>query len=201
MDIWDSNKLLIFIAFAIPGFISLKAYSIICPGLARDSDKLLIDAVTYSSINYAILFWPIYEIETRDIRTAHGSFYVAFYVFVLLIAPVVWAFSIKFLRETSFGQRAAPHPTGKPWDFVFGRRKKAWVIINLKSGDKIAGLYSGESFASSAPAAEQIYLQETWVLNTDGGFDRPREDTAGILVTSTEIASIEFFKITYGEQQ
>ena len=63
----------------------------------------------------------------------------------------------------------------------------------------IAGRYDSVSFASSAPATEQLYLEENWVLNDDGGFERPRTATAGILILSSEIVTVEFFKLTAGE--
>lgn len=200
MDIWDSNKLLVFIAFVIPGFISLKTYQLISPSQTKDSDKLLIDAIAYSSVNYALLLWPIYEIESNKIQESAPSLYVLFYVFVLFVAPVSWACLFNWLRTTDFFQNSMPHPTEKPWDFVFGRRKPYWLIVTLKNGQRIAGRYDSSSFASSAPAAEQIYLEESWVLNDDGGFERQRNATAGILVLSTEIVTVEFFKLHYEEK-
>ena len=199
MDIWDANKLLLFIAFVIPGFVSLKTYELLFPGTPKESDKLLVDAVAYSSINYALLLWPIYSIETNQVRQSHPTAYVLFYVFVLLIAPIAWACVLKMLRTTEFFQRSMPHPTAKPWDFVFAQRKPYWAIVTLKDGKKIAGRYDSNSFASSSPAAEQLYLEENWVLNDDGGFDRPRTETAGILILSSEILTVELFKLTEGE--
>lgn len=52
MDIWDTNKLILFIAFVIPGFVSLKTYELLVPANMKDSDKRLIDAVAYSSVKY-----------------------------------------------------------------------------------------------------------------------------------------------------
>ncbi len=199
MDIWDSNKLLLFIAFVIPGFVSLKTYELLFPAATKESDKLLIDAVAYSSINYALLLWPIYEIETHRVREAYPTAYVLFYVFVLFIAPISWAGVMRFLRTTNFFQQAMPHPTAKPWDYVFSQRKPYWVIVALKDGKQLGGRYDSASFASSAPAPEQIYLEEAWVLNSDGGFDRPRSETAGILILSSEILTVEFFNVTMGE--
>jgi hypothetical protein len=41
----------------------------------------------------------------------------------------------------------------------------------LKDGNKIAGTYGENSFTSSYPSEEQIFLEETWVLNKEGRFD------------------------------
>lgn len=199
MDIWDANKLLLFIAFVIPGFVSLKTYELLFPGAQKESDKLLIDAVAYSSFNYALLLWPIYSVETNQVRESHPTAYALFYVFVLLIAPIAWACTLKKLRTTEFFQRSMPHPTAKPWDFVFAQRKPYWAVVTLKDGKRIAGRYDSASFASSAPATEQLYLEENWALNDDGGFERPRTETAGILILSSEIVTVEFFKLTAGE--
>ena len=64
--------------------------------------------------------------------------------------------------------------------------------IVLKDGTTIAGRYGQNSFASSAPAEEQVYLEESWMLNEKGGFMRKKNNTAGVMVISKEIAYIEF---------
>ena len=199
MDIWDENKLLIFIAFVIPGFISIKIYNLLFPGVARSSSEQVIDAVAYSCITYAVMLWPIYEVEVRNYRKLHPTFYVGFYVAVLLFVPITLALVLRFIRQLSVVQRLVPHPTARPWDYVFGKRRSYWVIVTLKDEKRIAGKYCRNSFSSSAPAPEQIYLEEAWVLNDDGGFERKRTESAGILILSTEILTIEFFNVTEEE--
>ena len=99
----------------------------------------------------------------------------------------------KKIRTSGSFQKNAPHPIQKPWDFVFSKRIPYWVIVTLKDDSKIAGSYDSKSFSSSAPAEEQLYLEETWVLNCDGGFERPRVNTKGILILASEMVSVEFF--------
>jgi hypothetical protein len=41
------------------------------------------------------------------------------------------------------------------------------------------GTYGENSFTSSHPSEEQIFLEETWVLNKEGRFERLRESTKG----------------------
>lgn len=198
MDIWETNKLILFIAFVIPGFISIKTYSLLFPGAPRSSSDQLIDAVAYSCFNYAVMLWPIYLVESKNIRDTDPSFYVGFYVAVLLIVPISLALFLRFIRQLSIVQRLVPHPTARPWDYVFGQRRSYWVIVTMKDGKQIAGKYCRNSFTSSAPAPEQIYLEENWVLNEDGGLERMRSDSAGILILSSEILTIEFFNMTEG---
>lgn len=192
MDIWDGNKFALFIGFVVPGFIAIKVYELLSPSSQPDSSKQLIDAVSYSCLNYAILLWPIFLVESGGIKSSHPQLYILFYMAVLFLSPVLIVFAWKFLRETEWVQKFVPHPTQKPWDYVFGQRRTYWVIVTLKNGEKIAGMYGPDSFASSAPSEEQIYLEEQWILNRDGGFERKAEQTLGIIILSSEIRSVEF---------
>jgi hypothetical protein len=193
MNIWEQDKLLLFIAFVIPGFVSLKAYELFFPSQRTESVKQIVEAITYSCINYALLFWLIVFVESSDIKATCGFLYFVFYIFVLFIAPIIWVWIWKILRSSERFQKSAPHPTQKPWDYVFGKRIPYWVIVTLKDGTKIAGSYDSNSFSSSTPAEEQIYLEEVWMMNEDGGFERPKESTKGIIILSNEMVSIEFF--------
>lgn len=191
MDIWEIDKLALFLAFVIPGFISLKAYQLTFPGAERATSEQLIDAIAYSSINYALLILPIIAIESGKLQGTCKVLYYIFYVFVLFIAPIIWVIIWKYLRTRDFFQRNAPHPTAKPWDYVFAQRKLYWVKVTLKNGTIIAGRFAYKSFASSSPAPEQIYLEETWLLNDKGGFERAKNNTAGVIILSSEISHIE----------
>ncbi|WP_291553213.1 DUF6338 family protein [Comamonas sp. SCN 65-56] len=191
MDIWGANKLLLFIAFAIPGFISLKSYEVLCPSSGKSSSDRLIDVVTYSCINYAILYLPIRWVEVSDIPKNSPFCYYIFYLLVLIIAPFMWALLWKKIRTSEFFQKNAPHPTEKPWDFLFEQRKPYWVKVTLNNGKIIAGRYDSRSFASSAPADEQIYLEETWILDEHGAFLRKIDRTSGTLILANNISHVE----------
>jgi hypothetical protein len=191
MDIWEIDKLELFLAFVIPGFISIKAYQLAFPGTERATSDQLIDAIAFSSINYALLIFPIISIESGNLQESYKFLYYLFYVFVFFIAPIVWVLIWKYLRTRDFFQRNAPHPTAMPWDYVFAQRKPYWVKVIFKDGTIIAGRYADKSFASSAPAPEQIYLEETWILNDKGGFQRAKNNTAGVIILSDEISHIE----------
>ncbi len=66
-------------------------------------------------------------------------------------------------------------------------------MVTLKNGKVIAARYGDQSFTSSAPAPEQIFLEEEWLLNEENGLDRPKEQSAGVIVTSTELEIITLF--------
>lgn len=198
MDIWASDKLVLFLAFVVPGFLSLKTYAVLGLQGPRDSSQQIIDAVAYSCINYALLAWPILEVEASDIHISRPRLYYAFYGFCVLIAPILWALIWRWIRTTQRMQKFLPHPTDRPWDYVFRKRLPYWMIVTFKDGRQVAGRYDSESFASAAPSPEQLYLEQAWVMNTDGGFERMRTDSAGLLVLGSEISTVELFHINPG---
>lgn len=191
--IWTPEAVQLFILFVVPGFISIKAYELFFPTSETDSSKKIIDAISFSSINFAILYVPISLIENSEAKIFCLLGYFLFYLFVLFLAPLLWVWIWRKIRLSNWFQSSAPHPTQKPWDFVFSQRKEYWVIATLKNGKKIAGWYGSNSFASNSPANEQIYLEHSWEINADERFERKYEQTAGVIILSKEIETLELF--------
>jgi len=195
MNIWEPNKLLLFLIFFIPGFISLKIYDLIIPGERRDFSKLLLEVLGYSSLNYAAFSWLIFLIYSRKLYQNHANWFLLSLIIVLFIAPAIWPFIFVILfNKWKFLSKFIIHPIPKAWDYIFGKRESFWVIVHLKDGRRIGGKYDTNSFASSYPAEEQIYLEEVWKLDEKGKFIEPVERSKGILIPGREISMIEFFK-------
>ncbi|WP_431520155.1 DUF6338 family protein [Pseudoalteromonas piscicida] len=81
MNIWDENKLLIVIAFVVPGFVAMKAYGLLSQAKQLDTSKQIVDAIAYSCINYALLFFPISLVENAELAKKCPSLYALFYFF------------------------------------------------------------------------------------------------------------------------
>jgi len=194
MDILAIDKLALFIVFVIPGFLMLKVWGLLSAAGHRDSSQQLIDAVAYSCINYAVLAFPVLSLESSNWRTTSPNWYFGIWAVFVLLVPITLTFCLWKLRSTDRFQRVLPHPVGKAWDFFFAQRKPLWSVVTLKDGRKVGGLFSTKSFASSHPYPQEIYIQDAWVVNADGGLERERESTAGIFVAGSEISTIEFFK-------
>lgn len=195
MDIWQTDKLVLFIAFVVPGFISLKLYETIFAAPPKDTSKQLVDAVTYSCINYGIMSPFIYWVDTWKVSDNHPIWFGLFCIFTLLIAPLLWAFLLASIRRCQKFHDLLIHPIQKPWDYIFNKRDPYYVVVRLKNDRAIAGLFGSKSFASSNPAADQIYLESHYLITENGRPDRPIKETGGILIATSEIESIEFFEI------
>lgn len=149
------------------------------------------DAIAYSCINYALFILPIWLVETINLKEINFFTYYLFYLIVLIAAPVGLAILWRFLRTRNLFLSNILHPDKRSWDYLFSQRKFYWAKVILKNGNIIGGLYAERSNASRFPEAEQIYLQETWVIGDDGQFLRKKERTAGVIILSDEISHIE----------
>ncbi len=193
MNLWEVDRLVLFLVFFIPGFVSIKIYDLIIPGESRDFSKSLAEAVGYSALNYAFFSWLIVWLYSSNLfEKSKAWFFVTVFV-IMLVAPAIWP--VLFTRLWKWGKIAKHfiHPIKKPWDYVFSQGQDYWIIIHLKDGRKIGGRFQGESFASSFPAEEQIYLEEVWKLDAGGRFQEPVERSAGIIVQPDEILAVELF--------
>jgi hypothetical protein len=192
MEIWEVDKLVLFLVFFIPGFVSLKVYDLFIPVEQRDFSKSVFEVVAYSALNFAALSWLIIWLISKDFSEGYRWWYYLVVVLVMLVFPTLWALIFVRFRKWKFLTKFILHPFKKPWDYVFGKRESYWVIVHLKDGRMIGGMFGEQSFASSFPAEEQIYLEEVWVLDKNGKFKKPIERSAGIIVLSSEILAIEF---------
>ncbi|MCX7673523.1 MAG: DUF6338 family protein [Thiobacillaceae bacterium] len=194
MELWHPDKLLLFLAVFLPGFISLKVWDLLVPTEQRDFSKSLFDAIAYSALNFvvlAVLFLP--ELSRPPTRTHLSAQTVIKLVFVFFVAPMLWPIALKRLLTSKTLTRFIISPIRRPWDYVFGLREPYWIIVHLKDGRAVGGRFDRGSFASSYPIEEQIYVEEVWELDQALQFVRPVERTRGMLIFKQEIRAVEFF--------
>jgi len=193
MDIWEIDKLALFLLFFIPGFISIKTYQLIVASDKFNFTESLAEAVGFSSINFAFFSWAIILIHKNDFPVNHPFWYYLISFVIIFIAPIFWSVLFVILTKAKILRKWVISPVKTAWDFYFEKRKSFWVIVNLTDGEKIGGVYSFNSFSSSYPAKEQIYLEELWEINNDKFFIKKIDRSQGIIILGEQIKSIEFY--------
>lgn len=196
MDIVTPDKILYFIAFFVPGFVSLRTYDLLYPTQRIEGGKRIVEAVALSCVNYAVLSPALaYALPYLQSESRSQLWVAIILVTVLLIAPVVlvllWVKIQSLLSEVGY----LYHPIDRAWDYVFSGMPKSWVKVYLKNGSIVGGLYGKRSFASSSPEPQEIFLEKIWKLNEDGGFVEEVERSSGMLIKADVISHIEFQEI------
>lgn len=193
MEAITFDKLLILTFFFVPGFVYLKAYRLFIAETRTDFSKDLYEAIGFSFLNAIILAYPLYLIHTDKFLDKHPLWYFLIVFSVLIIAPIVYALIFCIVSKKKWFSRLLINPTKSAWDSFFSRRESYYVIVTLKNGKRIGGKYGLNSYSSTYPNPEGIYLEEVWKLNDKNGFDEIVDQTEGILITENEISTIEFY--------
>ncbi len=193
MEIFEANNIIIFIMFFIPGFISLKVYHLVIASNKFNFTESFGEAVAFSSFNYAALSWLIILVFKYDLFHTNLFLFIVVLIFVMFFAPIIWTIVFIKLSKSKILRKYILGVVKSPWDFYFENRKSCWVIVNLKNGESIGGVYSKKSCASAFPHKEQIYLEELWNIDSNKNFIESVNRTNGIIILGDEIESLEFF--------
>lgn len=193
MNPFDSETLRLVLIFFVPGFVSMRVHDLYVPSERRDFSKSLMEAVSFSCINFAIFYWAIVAIHSEGFPSEHPVWYYLSSVAILFVAPIFWPILYSWTMGLPFFRRRTIHPIPKPWDYLFSQGDSFWEIVHMKDGRRIGGRYDTRSFASSYPAEEQIYLEEVWHLDKKGRFKERVESTQGLIISKADFEAIEFF--------
>lgn len=179
--------------FFIPGFIYLKSYRLFVADTKADFSRDWFEAIGISIINFIVFSFPIYIMTRGNFINNYTFWYFSIFGLIILIAPIVWAWAFCEISKTKWFSKILVNPTKSAWDSFFSKKESYYVVVNLKNGKRIGGKYGLNSYSSVFPHSNEIYLEEEWQLNDNGGFEKRIDQTAGILITENEISTIEFY--------
>ena len=188
-----------FLAFVVPGFLSLRAYDVVRGGDARKINEAFVDVIIYSFATdliwtpalLIVLGWTP-SVGRTIALTAIG---LCGFVFTPIALGTGW-----FCWQTRLAKRGViADPQRKPWDVFFytASREKLdlAVLLTLPDGRKLGGRYRASSFASHYPADEQLHVGETWIVDQQtGAFLAPVAGSKGFIVDKKDLLSVEFIE-------
>jgi hypothetical protein len=183
-----ADNLLLIALFLAPGYITIKAYSLLMGASAlREFNFMIFESCIIGLFNFALWYWML------DIRPDNIGLRIFFILWIAIGAPVIYAILYRYIRTRSFTLKWLAHPSPTSWDFVFGKRKSYRVIAHLKEGQRVAGFFGGESFASTGPGPRDLYLQQACTIDEEGNLGDPIPDHQGILIKVDDCIALEFF--------
>jgi hypothetical protein len=186
------------LAFVVPGFILHSTFAMFVPRRDERTDLTLLRYLTWTSLNYAIWSWLVYLVFHAAFFTAHPVRSAIAWATIIFISPVVLGLLLAFLSQKEVARKALQrvglnpiHEIPTAWDYKFSTTGPAWVLVTLKDGSSVAGLFGSGSFASSDPSGRDLYVQEVFRAVLGGQWERvPRSE--GILIQGEQIKHVEF---------
>jgi len=185
----------LFMLVVFPGLISINVYRLLMPARPLDWTNALLQGLFYSTLNFGLAV-PILSIMIYGADPVqHPVRYVTAALLVLVITPALWPVLIvaAFRSGRLPGRIRLTYPTA--WDFFFDRPKPTVVLVRLKDGALLAGLWGPDSYAGTFPNDGDIYLEKVFSTN-EGVIGEPVPNSRGVLLQKSQYAYIEFFEVT-----
>jgi Family of unknown function (DUF6338) len=195
------DAILLALAFLVPGFILSAVLAMTFRRRSNSAADLTLQYLTFSCVNHGFWSWLIVlMIQGRWIDRFPISFAVLAFM-IVFASPIGLGLIATFLGRRTSIQRVLSGlgfrvqrfiPTA--WDFVFGQENPSWVIVRLKDGTSVFGFFGNQSFAGDDPDERDFFIEAVFQPD-DAKHWQPVRDTRGILIRSSEIATIEFKQI------
>ncbi len=195
------------ILFILPGFLFSWVASSVYPRKPEDGQQSFIRFLALSCLIYMVLGPFLYltlfrqmalrQQSLRDMMGEDPDRTVLVVYVAVFVAPVVGGVVSGRLCQARLWQRllsSGVHPIGTAWDRKFYEAEgPMWVLVTLKDGSQVAGLYGDKgSFASSDAGQRDLYLEAVYDVVGDGPW-QPAKREPGIWIRGDEIRHIEFW--------
>jgi hypothetical protein len=189
--------LLIAAYFVVPGFLAIVAFDAVVTRISRDTPRIVLEAIAVS-----LGFWLVTApLHIWTLQRGYFETHVVFTAFLyslgaILLPPAAGLAIANWIRRhprllSALGIRP---PAPRAWDYYFGRGGHTFVIVTLTDGSRLCGLWSDQSFASSYPATEDLYLEALVQLDASGHIGEYVSYTQGAWVPGSAIKTLEFLR-------
>jgi len=201
MTISNFDMLFYTLAFIVPGFIMSAVIAMFIPQKQEQVQTLFVRFMTLSCINYAIWAWLFYIMLSTGFSKDHTYRAAAIWVLVILISPIVIGIIVGFISKKHWLRGMLQklgfnpvHIIPTAWDYKFyNTTTPQWVIVTLKDGSTVGGLFGGNSFASSEGPERDLFIEKVYKIPNDSTQQwQETEGSKGILLKSDMIKHIEF---------
>ncbi|MCH9051476.1 MAG: hypothetical protein IIA72_10385 [Proteobacteria bacterium] len=173
MPDFELKHIILFIAFVLPGAISMYVYGLKVPQGDQQLKDKVIEAISFSKINFVFLFWFIQFLFRPDFIQQNPFYSWILVISCFVVVPVLWPFLLVWVLRAATRWEWVLEQARTAWDDFFSKASKGcWIIVELNDGSRIGGRFGENSYASAYPDSGHIYLEELWEVNEDGTFGK-----------------------------
>jgi Family of unknown function (DUF6338) len=199
----EPEAVILLLYLVVPGYITTKVYDLLAPGERRTLGEAIIEIIAWSFILLMFWFWPFVLLyQYSDSLSMWLRYLIAFVLTVLavFVTPILAAYLIYTVRHRGFvrglAKGSSSHPSPTSWDWFFSEKANNYYIkFHLKTGENLGGYYGENSFATSFPNKQEVYIEEAWHLDEDGKFTEPIEGTKGAFVSREDCTLVQFLEV------
>jgi hypothetical protein len=198
LDLKVEENLQLALLFVVPGLVALSVRARFITGRTPSAKEDLFTFVVLSLCYYSMVVFfiePAFSLGHSWLGRA------LVWIFLILVGPAIFGFMLGVAAQKDWGAWLAGkfdltivHVIPAAWDWRFSRvaRSGMFVMVTLTSGERVAGFFGGNSFASSDAGERDLYIEEEYTV-TDEGVWEARDEKVGILISAREVRYIEFW--------
>lgn len=191
-----------------PGYIFVQVARRILAHVPETTDlRFLLTIITYGMVIQAIAFPflgtnSILDYYLDGQLRLHESETVRWAASVCFALPVVLGIVVGLLARLRWIDRVLDKigmgyidRMPSAWDYVMHQRQAGWIRIHLEDGKgMVGGVFKDRSFGSLDPQRADVYLEEAWQLDENGGFVQVLPGTSGVWVSHDAMAYAYFYE-------
>ena len=199
------QTVIIVLTCLVPGFILYSTSSLFTVRRSETKELLFLRFVTFTALNFiACLIWVRLILASNFIQE-HPWRTIQYLIWINFGCPVVLGLLVAWIDHWQLPRKLAKliglqpmHSSPTAWDYCFSHlahRGPRFVIVTLKDGKQIGGLFAYPAVASSDSSDRDIYLVDTHYLDTDEVGNKKwvsQLQNDGILIVGGEVRSFEF---------
>jgi hypothetical protein len=191
----DNFELILF--FVVPGLVALFVRSRLIAGRTPSTKENLLIFVVLSLFYYSFTIFLVGPaLSVQDPWFARAIIWIL----LVLVGPAVFGFILGVAAQKEWATWCANklgvtlvHVIPAAWDWRFSSiTRKTFVMVTLTSGEKVAGYFGDNSFASSDVGERDLYIEEEYTVTKKGKWEA-RPERVGVLISAREIRYIEFW--------
>lgn len=194
------SQIWVLLVFIIPGFVLMRVKRVAYPTAEASTGSTMLDSLTLSCVVYALASPLLYLSYLYRWPVTRPVLFSILALVILLVVPC--GLGTLYVRFTKSGRArwlrevlGFPNPDPTAWDYLFRKQRAYWVWLTFKSGKVMAGLFGPNSFASSFPNKQDIYVEKLLRLDENGHVVELIDGSAGALVKMEDLERIQFFEI------
>lgn len=187
---FDWAQFAIFVAFALPGFISLQIWTLIVPSSEKSFLDRLPEAIAFGVLNAAVVGPVVLVSSPKELWQLYGLLVAGF-----VVVPAIWPLLLRPLLRWLHRSNVILNPTHNGWDAAFLQREPFFVIVHLTDGRRVGGYYGYRSYAGVYPASGHLYLESLWSLDAAGKFLSQIPGSRGIVLRPEDYHFVELLQV------
>jgi Family of unknown function (DUF6338) len=184
--------------FIVPGLVALFVRSKFITGRTPSPTENVLSFVVISLVYYSLtIFFVERALTVQEPWLARALIWIS----LILVGPALFGFVLGVAAQKEWSNWLAGkldlsivHVIPAAWDWRFCKvpRGGMFVLVTLTSGERVAGFFGSNSFASSDASERDLYIEEEYTP-IDQGTWQARPEKVGILIAAKEIRYVEFW--------